>query len=343
MAQRTGIEWTDMSSNPIRAVRKSDGKRGHACVHASPGCMHCYSERWNGWRGTGLKFNVPALEQVDIILDEKELARVRRVKAGTKVFVCDMTDLFGPFVPDEYIAAVFAAMVKNDRVTWQVLTKRPERLASWVQHNLGTVPDHIWVGTSIENQEYADKRIPHLLRVPAAVRFLSCEPLLGPVDLSTWLYLDWRSSERKTKNGHTYQVARNMAQVNWVIVGGESGPQARPIHPAWVRSLRDQCKAAGVAFFMKQWGEWSPGEFTREGTFKGYWQFQRGSTFHEETHGTPEEYSFQGPPDGNYRTRPVIRPWPDVACLKLGKTWSGRLLDGKEWNEFPTPAERELS
>lgn len=239
MAQLTGIEWTDMSANPIRAVRKRDGKRGHACVHASPGCLHCYSERWNGWRGTGYKFNLPSLSQVDIILDEKELARMRKIKTGNKVFVCDMTDLFGPFVPDEYIAEVFNAMRQNSGVTWQVLTKRPERMAAffatWIKP--GYVYDNVWLGTSVENQEYADKRIPHLLRVPARVRFLSCEPLLGPIDLSR----DWLPERAWYDRG-----------IHWLIAGAESGHGARPMDVDWVRGLRDQCQAAGVKFFYKQ-------------------------------------------------------------------------------------------
>ena len=264
MAQLTGIEWTDMSANPIRAVRKSDGKRGHACVHASTGCINCYSERWNGWRGTGLKFNVPSLSHVDIILDEKELARMRKVKAGNKVFVCDMTDLFGPFVPDEYIAEVFAAMRQNNGVTWQVLTKRPERMAAffaaWVKP--GYVYENIWLGTSVENQEWADKRIPELLKVPAAVRFLSCEPLLGPVEL--WHFDEEDQALRGVgiirSGGMTPSTPDSPPEgyddsypgIDWVIVGSESGPGARPCSIDWVRSLRDQCIQAGVAFFWKQ-------------------------------------------------------------------------------------------
>jgi protein gp37 len=326
MAQRTGIEWTDLSSNPIRAVRKSDGKRGHACVHASPGCVHCYSERWNGWRGTGLKFNVPALEQVDIILDEKELARMRRVKAGNKVFVCDMTDLFGPFVPDEYIAAVFAAMIENDRATWQVLTKRPERLASWVQHNLGAVPDHIWVGTSVESQEYADKRIPHLLRVPAAVRFLSCEPLLGPVDLCReWLDGIYTGEPFTDSLGNTHTRATSGPCIHWVVVGGESGPGARPAHPNWFRALRDQCVAAAVAFHFKQ-----------HGAYIHETQIWRRP---EACSGVVSHDAHNVLMTGN--KEPADRGWQHEdrsISYQVGKKAAGRLLDGRTWDEFPTPA-----
>jgi protein gp37 len=265
MAQLTGIEWTDMSANPIRAVRKSDGKRGHACVHASPGCLHCYSERWNGWRGTGLKFNVPALDKVDIILDQKELTKMRCLKAGVKVFVCDMTDLFGPFVPDAYLDEVFSAMEANTGAIWQVLTKRPERMAVYLRQRWGdSPPAHFWAGTSVENQEWADKRTPELLKVPARIRFLSCEPLLGSVEL-------WRFDEEdqalrgvgivrsggmtpSTPDSPPEGYDDSYAGIDWVICGGESGAGARLMRVDWGISLMEQCDVAGVPFFWKQMG-----------------------------------------------------------------------------------------
>lgn len=296
MAQLTDIEWTDMSANPIRAVRKDNGKRGHACVHASPGCIHCYSERWNGWRGTGLKFNVPSLALVDIILDQKELARMHKIKAGNKVFVCDMTDLFGPFVPDSYLDQVFGAMESNPGATWQVLTKRPERMAAYLgQRWRDGAPPHFWLGTSVENQEYADKRIPHLLRVPAQVRFLSCEPLLGPLDLSHYLIDDWT---RIGDDVHWHEHP----PIHWLICGGESGRSARPMQLAWARSLRDQAQAAGISYFFKQFGEYLP-----------------------RSQMVPGVHCSEGEQVGQ----------PDDSFIRVGKHAAGRLLDGREWNEVP--------
>lgn len=189
-----------------------------------------------------------------------------------RVFVCSMADLFHESIPDEFIARVFAVMALAPQHTFQILTKRPGRMRSllggWGIHNL--VMDrfandddlyvrralaagggqawplpNVWIGVSVEDQKSADLRIPILLDTPAAVRWLSCEPLLGPVDISRdeWLF---------SGKGNC---------VDWVVVGGESGPGARPMHPDWARSLRDQCAAADVPFLFKQWGEWAPDGF----------------------------------------------------------------------------------
>lgn len=321
MAQQTGIEWTDMSSNPIRAVRKSDGKRGHACVHASPGCLHCYSERWNGWRGTGLKFNAPALKQVDIILDYKELTRMCRIPAGKKCFVCDMTDLFGPFVPDKYIIEVFRAMSTNAGAVYQVLTKRPGRMASWTnQYYPGGLPPNIWCGASVEDQKWANERIPLLLRVPARVRFLSCEPLLGPLDLSHYLIDDWT---RIGDDVHWHEHP----PIHWLIAGGESGHGARPMHPDWARSLRDQCAAAGVPFFFKQWGEYEPYE---EDAQPPFWRDQHGQL--HDGHWLNILDPETGEMGKGWHEDSLITPY---AFRRVGKHAAGRLLDGVEHNAYP--------
>jgi protein gp37 len=190
------------------------------------------------------------------------------------VFVNSMSDLFHTDVPEGFIARVFAVMEQADRHTFQVLTKRPARMARLVnsaefmqrarlmaaftpasgdeRRIEGWPPPNIWLGTSVENQRWADIRVPHLLRTPAAVRFLSCEPLLGPVDLTAWL------------GTHREAVGEPSGSIEWVIVGGESGRNARPMHPDWARSLRDQCVATGVPFFFKQWGGRTPKAGGRE-------------------------------------------------------------------------------
>lgn len=203
MPQKTSIEWCDRSSNPIAFRRKDNGKRGWHCVHHSTGCLHCYSEGLNMRFGTKLPFHKSSTELVEPFVVEDELAKLTHLKP-CKVFLCDMTDLFGDFIPDEMLCRVFEAINEAKAGTvFQVLTKRPENAARF----FALYPEHanllnVWLGVSVENQETADKRIPELLKIPAAVRFLSVEPLLGPIDLTRWLAT---------------------GGIHWVIVGGESG------------------------------------------------------------------------------------------------------------------------
>ena len=164
-------------------------------------------------------------------LHEDRLDAPARWRKPRRVFVCSMADLYHESVPDAYIARVWQAMAAADRHTFIVLTKRAERMASWAAANPRLLRAHVWMGVSVESQRWAEARLPHLVSIPAAVRFASVEPLLRPVDLTDWLpYLDW------------------------VIVGGESGPRARPMEYQWVRDIRDDCQDAEVAFFFKQWG-----------------------------------------------------------------------------------------
>lgn len=273
----TTIEWTDETWNPTTG-----------CTRASAGCDHCYAvpmtRRLAGYgnaKYAGLvnpgkgHFNGTVRTHPDALDAPLRWRRPRRV------FVNSMSDLFHKDVPFEFVAAVFGVMAECPRHTFQVLTKRPERAAEffrWVEretgswaggldaaaefcaHRLwksgaGVTPDlnrqpwplpNVWLGTSVEDQDAADERVPHLLRCPAAVRFLSCEPLLGPVDLDNWL---WEEA------GPAW-AGRNLSPgIDWVIVGGESGPGARPMDPAWAVSLRDQCAAADVPLHFKQWGK----------------------------------------------------------------------------------------
>jgi protein gp37 len=174
-----------------------------------------------------------------VTLHPDRLDAPRRWRTPCRVFVNSMSDLFHSQVPDGFLAQVFAVMVATPWHTYQVLTKRPARMRAL----LPEVPPNVHLGVSAEDQKHAELRIPVLLRTPAAVRFVSAEPLLGPVVLRPgWLDLD----------------AATGAGIGWVIAGGESGRTARPMRPEWPRSLRDQCQAAGVPFFFKQWGEWAP-------------------------------------------------------------------------------------
>lgn len=276
---KTSIEWTGRTWNPVSG-----------CDPVSPGCDHCYAEtiarRFAGTKAYPNGFKVT--------LRPERLSDPFRWRTPQRVFTNSMSDLFHDDIPDEYIARVFAVMALTPQHTYQVLTKRPGRMRSllsgraiefrsqmcWAatEHNPELVPGmpnnaghrvfhetdwplpNLWLGVSAENQKWADVRIPVLLDTPAAVRFLSAEPLLAPIDLhgeldptgqhrpklSYWLTgrPDWGTDGTLTVG----------PRLDWVIAGGESGPGARPMHPDWVRSLRDQCTGSGVAFFFKQWG-----------------------------------------------------------------------------------------
>lgn len=218
MSYSSSIEWTDATWNPVTG-----------CTKVSPGCDHCYalafSERFRGVPGH------PYEQGFDFKLWPDRLELPLQWKRPRRIFVNSMSDLFHPSMPDEYIRQIFNTMVRADWHIYQVLTKRSGRLS-----RLGQTlpwPSHIWAGVSVENNRYT-WRAEQLKLVPAAVRFVSAEPLLGAVD-----QLDL--------NG-----------LHWVISGGESGIGNRPCDPDWVRSLRDRCQAAGVAFFHKQWGGRTP-------------------------------------------------------------------------------------
>lgn len=203
------------------------------------------------------------------------------------IFVNSMSDLFHEDVPDEFIDKVFAVMALAKQHTFQILTKRPERMLRYLsainRENhvkgiiwmmLGKMPKrssaamkspwplpNVWLGVSVEDQAAADERIPQLLQTPAAVRWISAEPLLGPVDLRFHIFSE-PTGNLRTHHGKRQMELRRPADggLHWVVVGGESGPNARPMHPAWARSLRDQCAAADVPFLFKQWGEFAPRE-----------------------------------------------------------------------------------
>ena len=222
MSDKSSIEWTDSTWNPVTG-----------CTKVSSGCKNCYAERFaERWRGTP---GHPYEQGFDLRLWPERLALPLTWKEPRMIFVNSMSDLFHKDIPDEFIMSVFDVMFAADHHTFQILTKRPERMASWTKQYIhGNVPNHIWLGTSVENQEVMP-RISHLQAVHANVRFLSVEPLIGPV------YFDKSYLEG----------------IHWVIVGGESGPGARLMHPQWVKDIRQQCINHNVAFFFKQWGAYN--------------------------------------------------------------------------------------
>jgi len=231
------IEWTEETWNPIVG-----------CTKVSAGCAHCYAERMaNRLKAMGR----PEYQDVvngngrwtgRVTLVPERLEQPLRWRKPRTVFVCSMSDLFHPKVPMYYHVNIWRAMADTPQHTYQILTKRPRAMRGRLEplsQTFGVLPN-VWLGVTAENQEAADERIPLLLQTPAAVRFVSAEPLLGPITLGG--AVDYY-------HGNAYKPT-----LDWVIVGGESGPGARPMHPDWARSLMDQCQSAGVAFFFKQWG-----------------------------------------------------------------------------------------
>ncbi len=250
---RTRIAWTESTSNPLRAINTANGQRGWFCTKISPGCAHCYSERINCGRfGNRLPYIPESVDQVEWIVEEKEFQVWSRRKTPTKIFVGDMIDLFHPSIPEEMVRRVFEAMLDCPWHTFQVLTKRPDqmnKLLHYAPYWGGLAPDdirHIWLGVSVENQHFAQERIPLLLQMPAVTRFLSCEPLLGPLSLE--LYLPNPPGRVMLTQGG----CQFMRRVDWVICGGESGPGYRRMDLDWARGLREQCRASTAKFFFKQ-------------------------------------------------------------------------------------------
>lgn len=251
MADRSAIEWTDATWNPVTG-----------CTKVSPGCAHCYAE------AVTLRFKygpayLPGIAEIKLHPDR--LDQPLHWKRPRRIFVNSMSDLFHEEVPDDFIIRVFRTMDRAPQHTFQILTKRPDRMAEWFdQHPCGLVYangsrpfplPNVWLGVSVENQYWADRRLPLLAESPAAVRFVSAEPLLKPVSLYSWL----TGHPREFDPPESWPSGLRGDAVNWVIAGGESGPRCRPMEADWVRGLRDECIAAGVPFFFKQWGGPRPG------------------------------------------------------------------------------------
>lgn len=321
MADGTKIEWSEATWNPITG-----------CSLASPGCTNCYAMQLAGTRlkhvesrkGLTQPSKAGPVWTGEVRFNEAELLAPLRWRRPRMIFVCAHGDLFHESVPSWWLDRIFAVMALCPQHTFQVLTKRAdrmrvyltlgrhveiqqqtrglglheldrrERMKGHVQRPLLPLPN-VWLGVSVEDQQRADERIPDLLATPAAVRWISAEPLLGPVDLQI---IDF--------DGATAICALEKAPhgLDWVVVGGESGPGARPMHPAWARSLRDQCAAAGVPFFFKQWGEFRPSVLGEERRLVNV----KANGFYE-------------PSVGLYGLEEVL-------MADVGKKRAGRLLDG---------------
>lgn len=248
MSDQSKIQWTDATWNPTTG-----------CTQIAAGCAHCYIVTTPPFRIAGRKF---VNGSTDIRLHGERLDAPLHWRKPRKVFVNSLSDLFHDEIPDHYIGRVFDTMALSGRHTFQVLTKRPERAAALIpalaaRHTTrdgnGWPLRNVWIGTSIANQTDADKNIPALLRTPAKVRFLSVEPLLGPV---TFRWAKWHEywPEGWRERGETQNHLDGLRRIDWVIVGGESGPKARPCNVEWIESVVEECREAGVPVFVKQLG-----------------------------------------------------------------------------------------
>ncbi|MHB0922652.1 MAG: DUF5131 family protein [Bellilinea sp.] len=261
MSDRSKIEWCDATWNVLSG-----------CTKISAGCKNCYAAELHDRRHAAYLRGAKLPEQYakpfsEIQLHPERLEMPLHWKKPRKIFVNSTSDLFHEDVPDKFIGRIWSRMLECPNHIFIVLTKRADRMCKVVNQltdegtRKGLRPaDNIWLMVSVENQEAADLRIPYLLRTNATVRGVSGEPLLGPVDLEK--HLIKRSWFRPLTGPINPTLSSPLTgddklMLNWVIVGGESGPNARPMHPDWARSLRDQCQAAGVPFFFKQWGEWA--------------------------------------------------------------------------------------
>lgn len=285
MGQHSSIEWTHHTFNPW-----------WGCIKVSPACKHCYAEAWANrfgmdlWGGRNPRRFFGDAHWREPLRWNREAATARERK---RVFCASMGDVFEPRRElDAARERLWKLIEETPALDWLLLTKRPDKIAGAVPW-LGKWPSNIWLGTTAENQLWAERRVPILLQYDVAVRFVSCEPLLGPLDIEKWL-----------------SGARKKPGIDWVIVGGESGRQARPMHPSWAASLKQQCTASHVAFHFKQWGNWAPvlGELTSKSARQVTLSDASGVA------------SFQ----------------------RLPKHEAGRVLDGREWDELPIPRRHPL-
>lgn len=333
----SNIEWTDHTFNPWIG-----------CTKVSEGCKFCYAEaqmdhrfgraKW-GPQGARVRTS-PAYWRKPLQWDREAAEQVTR----KRVFCASLADVFEDR-PElrRWRNELFLDLIdETPSLDWLLLTKRPENIMDMLPPHwrYQSIPDNVWIGTSVEHQKAADKRIPHLLEVPAAVRFLSCEPLLGPVSLDRWFGLQpgnrWAEclcdeidpADRPCITCEARRALGEKSGIHWVIVGGESGPKARPMHPDWARSIRDQCQNAGVPFFFKQWGEWLEIDCMTDE------QYGRVADLDPEALGGVARFKAES------FLFPVCSDQGPGFVFRIGKKHAGRLLDGREWNEVPSSCYR---
>lgn len=322
MSANSKIEWTDHTFNPWIG-----------CTKVSPACEHCYAEVSTPSRTLGVNWGSGQPRRMTSSANWK---LPLRWNAGAdkffaehgrrqRVFCASLADVFDNQVPNQWRQDLFDLIADTPHLDWLLLTKRIGNAKAMIAETLKAccfnerVLETVWIGATICNQEEADRDIPKLLSTPAAVRFLSMEPLLGPVDLKHGEWIPPIGGGPKADLLRPWEEP--LPSLDWIIVGGESGPDARPMHPAWARSLRDQCATAGVPFLFKQWGEWCPAESVADDDERNLaerWIRQDGS---EPAHGEYVDF-FGG----------------DEVLYRVGKKSAGRLLDGVQHDGYPETA-----
>lgn len=319
MAENSRIEWTHHTFNPWIG-----------CTKVGPGCNHCYAESWDArglqqretrWGPHAARTRTSAAYWRQPLKWDRDAAAAGERR---RVFCASLADVFDnhPSILPDWRADLWELIGRTPNLDWMLLTKRPGNIGNMlpVLFDFDRLYPNVWLGCTVINQAEADRDIPKLLAVPAAVRFLSMEPLLGTVILDDmcdgWKFHDalrgnwWHDSDPP-------RIERGKPKIDLVIVGGESGPGARPMHPDWARSLRDQCNAAGVAFHFKQWGEWAP----------------RRAAYQKDLLDARRSLIIK--PDGGV-TSGLMAYGPDAWVVdKVGKKAAGRLLDGRTWDEMP--------
>jgi protein gp37 len=346
MGDRSAIEWCDATWNPLIG-----------CARVSEGCRHCYAERMakrlqamgqEAYAGT-VDHNGRWTGKVSFVQSALDLPF--KWRKPRRIFVNSMSDIFHPSVSDSWRNDILHIIKATPRHTYMILTKRPEEMAAYFAWDHGPkygapMPANLWLGVSVEDQATADARIPWLLRTPAAVRFASYEPALGPVDFTRVPFTDGDGRHRQDAlTGHAYMHGTGrddnpdmlvridkplLPRLDWVICGGESGPNARPMHPDWARGVRDQCAETRVPFFFKQWGEWLPDS-----------QFQSAG-IDDDPECSRFECAFWDPDFDKWEMvgRAIWCDWNDYpedsGVGRVGKARAGRLLDGVTHDAFPT-------
>ena len=357
MAENTAIEWCDHTFNPWEG-----------CQKVGPGCDHCYAETRNARFGGGVAVNWgPGAPRRHTSASNWQQpvrwnAQAEREGRRFRVFCASLADVFDNAVPVQWRIELMRLIMSTPNLDWLLLTKRIGNAAEMLEKAFrghtaqregwrDNVPPNVWIGATVVNQEEADRDIQKLLATPAAVRFLSMEPLLAPVDLEqacdiaeqtlcagTWATMsDPQRCHLALRHG-------SVRLLDWVIVGGESGPGARPMHPDWACSLRDQCDEAGVPFLFKQWGEWQPISQQLEAFTSSLYVSNRKAAPHEDQSAIDESYGRRCTVDQTVQhldgsvhhfLEPNAFPPGAMTMYRVGKKPAGRLLDGCTHDGFP--------
>lgn len=340
MAENSKIEWCDHTFNPWEG-----------CQKVGPGCDNCYAEARNvrftggsNWGPGAPRRRTSAANWAKPLKWNREAAA-----SGTRprVFCASLADVFDNAVDPAWRDALFHLIHQTPNLDWLLLTKRPGNIAKMLPSysHADRVWPNVWLGCTVVNQEEADRDIPKLLQVPAKVRFLSIEPMLGAVDLTNIERPVWPGT-------HIFSALEcdvdpvddgewGGRTINWVICGGESGPHARPMHPDWARSLRDQCVAAGVPFLFKQWGEWGPGSYNMSTGQSVFRQFKDHLNWVHKAETWVNGgicMDAKGRPMKTGADMAMARDegtFPVTIIHKIGKKAAGRTLDGRTWDEVP--------